>query len=254
MSMLRTAVPLMILPVFLGISCSSGETTLQETQSAPPAGEASFPPCREDPMAHVHRPTRLEVIENCVSASGTVKDVRFKSHDGDYWVLVDPDPEYTDLLAPSNEGVLLSEVIPTDQPSVFIPEVGQHATFYGTLVADKGHDRWVEIHPTWLITTLDVAIDVPSSVPIGDELGVSVTVNSTFQGTSSPVSLASLFLEMVSEDGETIRWEAAQTNTAGVASLTFTVLESPGDYVLWVYASKDHESGFANATFRIRHR
>ena len=244
----------MTLPVFVAISCSSGETSLKETQPAPPAGEESFPPCREDPMAHVQRPTRLVVIENCVSASGTVIEVRFRQHDGDYWIRVDPDPEYADLLAPSNDGVLLAEVIPTDRPSVFIPEVGQHATFYGTLVYDRGHDRWVEIHPTWLITTLDVAIDAPSSVPVGDELRISIDVNSTFQETSSPVSLASLFLEMVSEDEESVRWDAVQTNTEGVASLSYTVLESPGDYVLWVYASKDHESGFAKATFRIRRR
>ena len=235
--MLPTAALAMTLLVLAAISCSSGETTLREAQSAHPADEESFPPCREDPMAHVHHPKRLEVIENCVSASGTVKDVRFRQHDGDHWVLVDPDPEYADLLAPSNEGVLIVEVIPTDRPSVFIPEVGQHATFHGTLVTDRGKDNWVEIHPTWLITTLDVDIDVPSSVPVGDELGVSVTVHSTLQRTSSPVSQASLFLEMVSEEGETVRWEAIQTNTEGVASLSISALESPGDYVLWVYAS-----------------
>ena len=252
--MLRTAAILMPSLVLVALSCSSEQTTLQETQSAPPAGVESFPPCREDPMAHVHRPMRLAVIENCVSVSGTVEEVSSRLHDGDLWVVVVPDPEYTDLLAPSNDGVLIVEVIPTDRPSVFVPEVGQHATFYGTLVNDRGRDNWVEVHPAWLITTLDVTIDVPSSVPVGADMRISIDINSTFQGTSDPVSQANLFLEMVFEDGEAIWWEAAQTTTAGVANFTFTALERPGDYTLWAYGSKDHESGFASATFRIKRR
>ncbi len=205
-------------------------------------------------MAHVHRPSRLTLVSDCVSASGTVAEVKFEAYDGDYKVFVVPDPQYADLLVPSNNGLLLVEVIPTDQPSVFLPAVGQHATFYGALVNDKGHDGWVEIHPAWLITTLDVAVNVASSVAVGDQLGISISVNSTVEGTSRPVPQVNLFLEMVSDKGTAVRWEAAQTNTLGAATLNLVSLESAGDYTLWVYASKDHETGFGKAPVTIRRR
>lgn len=250
----RTAGLLLVLLALTGVACSSGDTPGQGTPSASVPSEQSFPPCREDPMAHVHRPARLEIKSACTSVSGTVREVEPRNVDGDSKIFVEPDPEFAGLLAPSNNGLLVVEVIPTDRPSVFIPEAGQHATFYGSLVNDRNKDNWVEIHPAWLITTLDVTIDAPSAVPVGDKLTVSVDVSRTTRGTTSPVSLANLFVEMISADGEVVRWEAAQTNTAGFASLSFAALERAGGHTLFIHASQDHESGFTTAAFTIKRR
>ena len=231
-----------------------GHWTSGTAQPTGPAVEAGFPPCRKEPLAHVRQPTRFVVVSNCVSASGTVRQIEFQIHDGDYRIFVDPDPEYVGLLAPGNEGQLVVEVIAADRPSVFLPTLGQHATFYGALVLNRGQDRRVEVHPAWLITTLDVTVTVPSSVAVGETLGISVDVASTRDGITRPVSEASLFLEFMSDNGTAVRWETARTNTLGQANVNLAGLERAGDYTMTVYVSKDRESDVGQATFKIRRR
>ena len=205
-------------------------------------------------MAHVHQPSRLTMVTECVAVSGTVKELRYKPHDGDYWILVEPDPAFVELLAPSNEGTLIVEVIPTDQAFVYLPKAGQHATFYGSLVQDKAHESWTEVHPAWLITTLDIKVEATPSVRVGDELRISITATSTLDGVARPVSQVGLFVELVSSEGEAVRWPFARTNTRGVATVNLSALESPGEYTLWVYGYKGQEIGFSSTTVEIRRR
>ena len=262
MSMNKRTVAAILLATLLVLAASIGFLVGRwESRSAQPATAAvedSFPPCRENPMAHVYRPTRLTVVSECVIASGTVERVDFVLLDGNYSILVEPDPQYAQLLAPSNKGMLAVEVTAADRPSVYIPVVGQHATFHGALVVDKSQNKRVEIHPAWLITTLDVTVDDPRDVPVGQSARILIEVRSIDRGTSRPASEADLFLELISLRGEAVRWEVGRTNTLGKATFNLATLEVAGNYTLRVYASKSTgsgtESGIAGATFKIKRR
>src|SRR5947209_2138578 len=117
----------------VSLSCSSGGDSPKPTETTA-AAATSYPPCRSDVLAHVRQPERLEVVDSCFSASGTVREVRNEVYDT---ILVEPDAQYAGILAPSNNGLLAVEITPVDEPSLFIPEVGQHATFYGARVLDS---------------------------------------------------------------------------------------------------------------------
>ena len=121
-----TSFAVVILAV-LAIGFFLGQYTSGTAQpAAAPAPEDSFPPCKEKPLDHVGQPTRFEIVSNCGSVSGTVERVEFQLHDGDYRLFLDPDPQFERLLAPSNKGLLVAAIVPVDQPSVFLPTVGQH--------------------------------------------------------------------------------------------------------------------------------
>ena len=158
------------------------------------------------------------------------------------------------------------EIIPIDRPTVYAPQVGEHATFHGALVLDKAHQSWAEIHPCWLITTpevqgflesrphLQLTVEAPKSVRVGDELPVTITVHSLRDGRARPVSRALLFLELVSPKGIVVRWEADYTNPLGTASTQLASLEVAGNYTIHIYASKGREVGHATHAFRIKRR
>ena len=244
--MLRTGLLLLSLSAFAG--CGKGD------DSANRAGSGNFPPCRQDLMAHVRQPTRLEVINECTSVSGTVRAVDDSEHDGDYVLHVEPDPEYAGLLASSNNGLLVVEVVPVDRPTVDAPVVGQHATFYGALVADKARDRWVEIHPTWLIAVLNVAVTASDAVVVGDALSIQISVTAVTQNVTLPVSEAEMFLEVFDSRGRATRWDAGRTNTAGTVNFEFAALDIAGEYKLVVFAARDRQQGFAETTFVVKRR
>jgi len=222
--------------------------------------------CRKNPLEHVYDPRRLIVLSACVSLSGTVRDAKYNPGDGDMNISVDLDAQYTHLLVPSNNGVLVVKVIPPDQASVFIPATGAHATFYGALVQNKMREEAVELHPAWLITTtnvtsrlvphttLDVTIDVPESVPIGDQLPIAIAVHSTAGGQAPPAPGVRLFVEIVNSKRQAVRWKAISTNQLGLASVNLVSLEGAGNYTVWAYAVDGQDSGVAQAPIRIRRR
>jgi hypothetical protein len=129
-----------------------------------PHAEAQYtdpacPSSSEDPLAGVHNPSRLRVINPCQSASGTVTHFETWS-DGDWNIYVDLDPD-SEALAPA-EGVqklrewpqaggvaeMLWEATPADQAGLLEPSTDQHLEVLGAHVYDRtwGH---TEIHPIY---------------------------------------------------------------------------------------------------------
>jgi hypothetical protein len=227
---------------------------------------ASVPSCRAKPLAHVYEPKRLIVLSACASVSGIVREVKYNPGDGDLNIKVDLDAQYADLLVPSNEGLLVAKIIPPDQPFVYIPGAGEHATFYGALVQNKMRENAVELHPAWQITTaqvisalvsrstLDVAIDTPDSVPVGDALPIKITVLSVAGGVARPATGVRLFVEIVSSKGNAVRWDTTSTNQLGLANVNLIALEGPGNYTIWVYAVDGRESGVAQTPLKVSRR
>jgi len=234
--------------VLTAASCGGGD------DSAGVTDRPMFPPCRKDVMEHVRQPSRLEVLNECTSFSGTVREVDDSELDGDYVLHVEPDPEYVNLLAAPNSGLLAVAVVSVDRPGVDAPVAGQHASFYGALVTDKTSDRRVELHPTWLIAVLSVAVTASDTVVVGDALSIQIAVTSVTKGVTAQISEAELFLEVIDSQGRATRWESGRTNTSGTANFEFAALELAGDYTLQVFASKDRQRGLAEAAFTVKRR
>jgi hypothetical protein len=251
---------------FAAVAAACGDGSSAQRAPVVPTLNESFPYCLSDTTTHVYRPERLTPVAECVSISGIARNASYNSYDGDSKILVEPDPQYRHLLAPSNSGLLVVEVIPTDEPKVYLPKVGEHATFYGPMVLDRGHDHWVEIHPCWLITTqeiqgqltprstLDVHVDAPEAVAVGQQLRMSVRVESTASGARQSVSQAHLFIELVSEQGVMLDWAAGSTNTLGNVTLSLASLVHATDYTLQVFATKGSDTGTAEIPVRITRR
>ena len=64
---------------------------------------AEVPPCRSDPHAGVHDPTRLKVLEACATFVGTViRAPKLNPSDGDVTFNVAPDSAYASMLNGKN--------------------------------------------------------------------------------------------------------------------------------------------------------
>lgn len=128
-------------------------------------GQANPADCRSgDVLEGVHHPSRLAVIDRCVTARGTVAVI--ENHgDGDWHMGLLPDPGDLDLIGRANVtklgGLLVAEVIPMDQDKVKRPSVGSRIEVTGAYVIDTPYG-WREIHPVWTIRELN-----PSPLPQG---------------------------------------------------------------------------------------
>ena len=127
--------------------------------------------CNANLWKHVYHPQRLQVIEPCISVSGTIHHVK-KEADGDDHIQVLLDPEYAGLLNDINKteqaGSLVIEAIcqgPVTQPdavsackdihpTVDVPAQGTRVRVLGSYVLDTEADHgWTEIHPVTSITS-----------------------------------------------------------------------------------------------------
>jgi hypothetical protein len=133
--------------------------------ASPPAISKCVQPA--DPRSHVYKPNRLQVLQPCVTASGTIAFER-KEADGDYHTGLKLDPQYADLVNACNATCLggaehgdlvlepVCELAVTQADAVsacvgyhnplVIPPVGSHVTVSGPHVLDLDHG-WLEIHP-----------------------------------------------------------------------------------------------------------
>jgi hypothetical protein len=132
--------------------------------------------CRPDPLANVYHPTRLRVIQACVTVTGTVRSRRVED-DGDAHVDVALDDPFVGMLVSENfdhqHGWLVVEIVPADRPGCTVgqpprpatgtydygictganvptPNIGDHVSTTGPYVLDT-HHGWAEIHPAWWI-------------------------------------------------------------------------------------------------------
>jgi len=141
--------------------CSQPAGNAAASPSAQPAGA-----CRAgQPEAGVYQPDRLQVLDPCKHAEGTVVDVAHEE-DGDYHVWFRADAGYEYLLNSENHfqarPAMLAEIIPdcpasTNPPdeqsaarcsktNLTIPRLGNHIAIDGPWVLDTNHG-WREIHP-----------------------------------------------------------------------------------------------------------
>lgn len=120
-----------------------------------------------DSNSHVYNPDRLQVLQPCISVTGTIDFIRHEP-DGDYHIGLKVDPQYASLPNTCNttcingaeHGDLVIEpvcVLPVTQADavasctgyhnpIQIPPVGSHVEMTGAYVLDKAHG-WTELHP-----------------------------------------------------------------------------------------------------------
>lgn len=107
-----------------------------------------------DPMAGVYAPTRLQILEPCVTVVGVVNDVS-KSRDGDITFRLELTGEDLRLLNDANYATyggpyLQVEIVPADQERLVAPEAGDRVAVTGPWVLDAPHGH-NEIHPAFKI-------------------------------------------------------------------------------------------------------
>jgi hypothetical protein len=215
-------------------------------------------------MEHLSQPTRLDVIARCSTLSGTVRSVDRDPHDLELIITVEPDKQYAEFIDTTIQRYAIVKVPPVEQPGVTVPVVDEHATFYGSWAENRRATvkGTLELHPTWAITTehaasdaspqpvFDVTVSSPRSVTVGAPLRLSVTVKSRAHQPPEAVSEAVVYLELSGPEGVS-RWAADLSNGFGVATVSLASLEIPGQYSVWVHASKGHDFGTATASVSI---
>jgi hypothetical protein len=143
-----------------GAPASEGQTVV------PAANNASATPsadCDQSLWNHVYDPTRLTVLTQCMTVTGTVAESNVDD-DGDQHFLVKLDPGQDQLLTKKNikkkNGDLVAEIVCANKAKIKkakpacagwsnpvpLPSVGAHVSVTGTFVLDT-HNGWNEIHP-----------------------------------------------------------------------------------------------------------
>ncbi len=115
--------------------------------------------------SHVYHPSRLKLLNSCITASGIV-DTKRNEDDGDIHIGLALDPVYANLTNSGNDqqnGDLVVEIICVNPPTqadaiplcqnytnqIPIPDLGEHITVTGPYVLDTNHYNWAEIHPVY---------------------------------------------------------------------------------------------------------
>jgi hypothetical protein len=160
--------------VRVNTSLGTAPTDIQPGPGVP--GSTSMAGCGDSLWQHVYHPERLLVLQDCVTVTGTIVDatagqphhqpdgVRHEA-DGDTHGWLKVDPQFASLIDAGNTsnegGNLVFEIVChytvsqadakascqgfTDH--TVIPPVGAHVAIRGTLVKEKNHQHWNEIHP-----------------------------------------------------------------------------------------------------------
>lgn len=132
--------------------------------SANTAAESTPGKCDKSLWDHVYNPSRLQIVDNCITITGTIDSIRAEK-DGDLHIRLSVDSQYSHLVNQANKenqfGDLVLEPIcvrEVTQPSAIaacenfrqnidIPHVGAHVKVTGSYVLDHEHSDWAEIHP-----------------------------------------------------------------------------------------------------------
>jgi hypothetical protein len=195
---------------------------------------ASTQLCRADAMAGVYNPQRLQLLNPCQQASGTVVGTR-PEPDGDtnIYLLLDAGQDSllcrVQLTAPAR-GLLL-EIIPGDANAIPVPAAGEHVTAIGAHVLDTHHD-WCELHPVWSLTVNGethrqaVPLDVPIPGHEADEEGTP-QLGAATPAAAAPCSFTLGFAALhdliptivgdcVTDAGYALNGDALQETTGGL--------------------------------------
>jgi hypothetical protein len=225
----------------------------------PPPWAGSLSGCRTDPMRHVHDPTRLAVRQTCSTFTGTVRSVRFVPAYDDVKITLVPTRDMRPYLPAANHGVLVADVIATDQASVMNPPVGSRVSVWGAWVENKAAGT-VMLLPAYRIVVddygdavirghstpgegpvgprqLHLSVAAPSRVVVGGEIRVRIHAEWSSFGRLTDASQIRLFTEMSTPDGVGVRWRAAETDTRGIAYVSLVAIQVPATYTLTAYAA-----------------
>jgi hypothetical protein len=236
-----------------GVSVSGGDPGTPPWKGSPKG-------CRPNPMAHVHDPGRLELRDACATFVGRVKKVHFVAAFDDLKItLVPTTDEMRNYLPAANRGVLVADVIATDQAAVSRPPIGSHVEVSGAWVHDKA-TKTAMMLPTYRIVVnnagavtirgqstenhgpaspqeLQLSLTTARRVVVGGEIHAVIKARWAQFGAVSPASQVRLFTEMTTRDGEGVRWKAVETDTRGIANLRLVAIQVPAFYNLTVYAA-----------------
>jgi hypothetical protein len=148
---------------------SSGTTALiPPSPSVVTTSESTPGKCDDSLWNHVYNPSRLQVVDKCITVTGIIDSIR-SEQDGDLHIRLKLDPPYVHLVNQANQenqfGDLVLEPICIGKvtqataisacqnfhQNIDIPPVGSHVQVTGSYVLDKEHGEWAEIHP---VTTM----------------------------------------------------------------------------------------------------
>ncbi|MCW2762550.1 MAG: hypothetical protein JWR85_2751 [Marmoricola sp.] len=246
-----------------------------DPQTAPP-WRGSLDGCRTNAMAHVHDPSRLELMQTCSTFTGVVKAVRLVPAYNDVKITLTPTGDMDSFLPAANKGVLVADVIATDYARVGLPAEGSRVSVWGAWVHDKA-TKTAMLLPAYRIavehagsevirgqSTDKHAPPVPRQlrlqasaqplVTVGGEVLVNIRARWSQFGALSPASQVRLFLEMTTPDGVGVRWKAAETDTRGVATVHMVAIQVPATYSLTVYAISANPPISVRTPVRVTHR
>jgi hypothetical protein len=145
---------------------NSGSTTSTPTPSATinTGAESTSGKCDESLWDHVYNPNRLQIVDSCITITGTIDSIRAEK-DGDLHIRLSVDSQYSHLINQANkdnqfgdlvlEPICVREVTQASaisacqnfRQAIDIPPVGTHVTVTGSYVLDHEHNDWAEIHP-----------------------------------------------------------------------------------------------------------
>ncbi|MEP6596434.1 MAG: hypothetical protein ABJA71_10840 [Ginsengibacter sp.] len=121
------------------------------------------PDCDTSLWKHVYDPTRLEVVDKCMTVTGVIEEST-ANDDGDQHMLLKLDAGQENLLKKKNttkkNGDLVIEAVCINNITnpkvggtckgyinhIHLPKVGDHVQVSGSYVIDT-HNSWAEIHP-----------------------------------------------------------------------------------------------------------
>jgi hypothetical protein len=221
--------------------------------------------CRDQPLAHVHDPSRFDLVDPCFTVTGTVVRSDLVEAFGDFKMWVLPDPKSGLELPAANHGVVVAAIIPPDRPFFNAPKAGVHAALTGAWVRDVDGGA-LELHPVWRIDVrgtstiadpahdLNVDVSMPSEVVVGHRIDPMVRISSDLSRVSHLRRQVHLFLEVRSTGGGGVAWKGAQTSTLGFTGVDLVALVNPGAYEVTVYAWKAHHYGLITLPLTVRRR
>lgn len=262
--------------IFLAALLATGVLVAMDRseKSAPPwAGDLRG--CRIAPTTHVHNPRRIKILKSCSTLTGKVRSVKLVAAYDDLKVTVIPDDNLRSYLPKANKGVVVADVIATDQASVNAPPVGSRITAWGAWVLDKAtktalllpayrivinqltsdtsivSGRSVEKHGPPVRRQLRLTVKTGNKVVVGGRIDVTLQAEWLQNGQLKPASEIRLFTEMTAVDGTGVRWKATMTDTRGTAVLHLVAIQVPDAYLFTAYAAPSRQPVSAATPIRV---
>ena len=167
------ALLLLLLSFSVCYSCAERKHPKEETKKERAdkvSADGNAKPCDPKIWDHVYNPSRLKVLDKCMTVTGVIEESS-ADEDGDQHMLLKLDAGQENLLRKENkkrkDGNLVIEAVCMNKikvskvgkackgysNNVQLPNIGDHVKVTGSYVIDS-HNGWSEIHPISTITVL----------------------------------------------------------------------------------------------------